>query len=82
MYSQSASIQLYEAAVEVGLVFSVNLSELWFKSLQTNPFDLFETFFGPNMGGFAGMDPTGFGTRRRTTVIRGDDIRLVKIVKI
>lgn len=43
--------------------------------LQTNPFDLFETFFGPSMGGFAGMDPTGFGTRRRSTVTKGEDIR-------
>lgn len=43
--------------------------------LQTNPFDLFETFFGPSMGGFGGMDPTGFGTRRRTTVTKGGDIR-------
>lgn len=43
--------------------------------LQTNPFDLFETFFGPSMGGFGGMDPTGFGTRRRSTVTKGEDIR-------
>ncbi|XP_054779660.1 uncharacterized protein LOC129287500 isoform X2 [Prosopis cineraria] len=41
----------------------------------TNPFDLFETFFGPNMGGFPGMDPAGFGTRRRSTVTKGEDIR-------
>ncbi|KAK2423608.1 Molecular chaperone Hsp40/DnaJ family protein [Trifolium repens] len=41
----------------------------------TNPFDLFERFFGPSMGGFAGMDPTGFGTRRRSTVTKGEDIR-------
>lgn len=40
----------------------------------TNPFDLFETFFGGGMGGFSGME-TGFGTRRRTTVTKGDDIR-------
>lgn len=43
--------------------------------LQTNPFDLFETFFGPSMGGFAGMDPAGFGTRRRSTITKGQDIR-------
>lgn len=44
--------------------------------LQTNPFDLFEAFFGPSMGGFAGMDQTGgFGTRRRSTVTKGDDMR-------
>lgn len=43
--------------------------------LQTNPFDLFETFFGPSMGGFGGMDPTGFRTRRSSTVTKGEDIR-------
>ena len=43
--------------------------------LQTNPFDLFETFFGPSMGGFSGMDQAGFRTRRRTTVSKGEDIR-------
>ncbi|XAR67783.1 hypothetical protein NMG60_11002682 [Bertholletia excelsa] len=41
----------------------------------TNPFDLFETFFGPSMGGFPGMDPAGFRTRRRTTITKGEDIR-------
>ncbi|OUZ99856.1 Heat shock protein DnaJ [Macleaya cordata] len=40
-----------------------------------NPFDLFETFFGTNMGNFSGMDQTGFGTRRRSTIIKGEDIR-------
>ncbi|MFS7980541.1 putative Heat shock protein DnaJ, cysteine-rich [Helianthus anomalus] len=41
----------------------------------TNPFDLFETFFGTSMGGFAGGDATGFGGRRAATVIKGEDIR-------
>ncbi|KAI4387462.1 hypothetical protein MLD38_005290 [Melastoma candidum] len=41
----------------------------------TNPFDLFETFFGPSMGGFGGMDSTGFRTRRRSTVTKGEDLR-------
>ncbi|KAL8117361.1 uncharacterized protein LOC141661910 [Apium graveolens] len=42
----------------------------------SNPFDLFETFFGSNMGGgFPGMDSSGFGTRGRTTVTKGEDIR-------
>ncbi|KAL6972866.1 hypothetical protein U1Q18_027041 [Sarracenia purpurea var. burkii] len=41
----------------------------------TNPFDLFETFFGPSMGGFPGMDQAGFRTRQRSTVPKGDDIR-------
>ncbi|KAI5660476.1 hypothetical protein M9H77_29269 [Catharanthus roseus] len=40
----------------------------------TNPFDLFETFFGPSMG-FPGMDTTGFGSRRRSTVTKGEDLR-------
>ncbi|KAL3528883.1 hypothetical protein ACH5RR_008205 [Cinchona calisaya] len=40
----------------------------------TNPFDLFETFFGPSMG-FAGMDAAGFGTRQRSTVTKGEDLR-------
>lgn len=42
---------------------------------QTNPFDLFETFFGSSMGGFPGMDQGGFETRRRSTVTKGEDIR-------
>ncbi|GMH15916.1 hypothetical protein Nepgr_017757 [Nepenthes gracilis] len=41
----------------------------------TNPFDLFETFFGASMGGFPGMDQAGFRTRRRSTVTKGEDIR-------
>ncbi|KAB2611459.1 dnaJ-like protein subfamily A member 2 [Pyrus ussuriensis x Pyrus communis] len=52
-----------------GLHLVILLSET-----QTNPFDLFETFFGPSMGGFSGMD-SGFGTRRRSTVTKGEDIR-------
>lgn len=40
----------------------------------TNPFDLFETFFGASMGGFPGAD-AAFGTRRRATVTKGEDIR-------
>lgn len=43
---------------------------------QTNPFDLFETFFGASMGGFSGMDQGSFRTRRRAAM-RGEDIRLV-----
>ncbi|XP_041996489.1 chaperone protein DnaJ-like [Salvia splendens] len=41
----------------------------------TNPFDLFEAFFGPSMGGFPGMDGGGFGTSRRSTVSKGEDLR-------
>ncbi|GJM87268.1 hypothetical protein PR202_ga03206 [Eleusine coracana subsp. coracana] len=40
----------------------------------TNPFDLFETFFGSSMGGFSGMDQSTYRTRRRTAV-QGEDIR-------
>ncbi|KAJ3695481.1 hypothetical protein LUZ60_000858 [Juncus effusus] len=40
----------------------------------TNPFDLFETFFGASMGGFSGMDQGSFRTRRRTAM-QGEDIR-------
>lgn len=41
----------------------------------TNPFDLFEAFFGSSMGGFAGMDGSGFGASRRSTVSKGEDLR-------
>ncbi|RAL41364.1 hypothetical protein DM860_010158 [Cuscuta australis] len=46
-------------------------------SYATNPFDLFETFFGSGLGNF-GVEATGFGTSatgRRTTVSKGDDLR-------
>ncbi|GJM87168.1 hypothetical protein PR202_ga03096 [Eleusine coracana subsp. coracana] len=46
----------------------------------TNPFDLFETFFGSSMGGFSGMDQSTYRTRRRTAV-QGEDIRFVAICK-
>ncbi|KAM7480330.1 hypothetical protein LguiA_028543 [Lonicera macranthoides] len=51
-----------------------------------NPFDLFDLFFGANMGssnmgGFPGMDSSGFGTRRRSTVTKGDDIRYDMILE-
>lgn len=46
------------------------------RAYTVNPFDLFETFFGPSMGGgFPGMDQTSFGTRRRSTVTKGEDLR-------
>ncbi|CAL5327642.1 unnamed protein product [Camellia sinensis] len=47
----------------------------------TNPFDLFETFFGPSMGGFSGMDQAGFRTRQRSTVTKGEDIRYDMILE-
>ncbi|EMS54053.1 Chaperone protein DnaJ [Triticum urartu] len=43
----------------------------------SNPFDLFETFFGASMGGgggFSGMDQSAFRTRRRSTAAQGEDI--------
>ncbi|CAL5375650.1 unnamed protein product [Camellia sinensis] len=48
----------------------------------TNPFDLFETFFGPSMGGFSGMDQAGFRTRQRSTVTKGEDIRIGSKMRI
>lgn len=54
----------------------MKISYMCLVSQATNPFDLFEAFFGPSMGGgFPGMDGAGFGTSRRSTVSKGDDIR-------
>ncbi|XP_019448083.1 PREDICTED: uncharacterized protein LOC109351167 isoform X1 [Lupinus angustifolius] len=63
---------LYDQYGEAGVKSTVGGAS---SAYTTNPFDLFETFFGSNMGGFAGMDPTGFGTQRRSTVTKGEDIR-------
>lgn len=63
---------LYDQFGEAGLNSSVGGQA---GAYTTNPFDLFETFFGPTMGSFAGMDTAGFGTRRRSTVTKGEDIR-------
>ncbi|KAG8388265.1 hypothetical protein BUALT_Bualt02G0107700 [Buddleja alternifolia] len=41
----------------------------------SNPFDLFEAFFGPSMGGFSGMEGSAFGSSRRSTVSKGEDLR-------
>ncbi|CAL9010641.1 unnamed protein product [Prunus brigantina] len=62
---------LYDQYGEAGVKSTVGGSS---SAYTTNPFDLFETFFGPSMGGFGGMD-AGFGTRRRSTVTKGEDIR-------
>ncbi|MED6171505.1 hypothetical protein PIB30_041259 [Stylosanthes scabra] len=62
---------LYDQYGEAGVKSTVGGGS---SAYTTNPFDLFETFFGPSMGGFGGMDPTGFGTRR-STVTKGQDIR-------
>ncbi|MBA0694341.1 hypothetical protein Goari_004652, partial [Gossypium aridum] len=63
---------LYDQYGEAGVKSAVGGQS---SAYTTNPFDLFETFFGPSMGGFPGMDQTGFGTSRRSTVSKGDDIR-------
>ncbi|KAL5756509.1 hypothetical protein ACOSQ2_021255 [Xanthoceras sorbifolium] len=63
---------LYDQYGEAGVKSTVGGAS---SAYTTNPFDLFETFFGPSMGGFPGMDQTGFRTRRRSTVTKGEDIR-------
>ncbi|KAL5575722.1 hypothetical protein UlMin_017421 [Ulmus minor] len=63
---------LYDQYGEAGVKSNVGGSS---SAYTTNPFDLFETFFGPGMAGFPGMDQGGFGTRRRSTVTKGEDIR-------
>ncbi|CAO2815237.1 unnamed protein product [Amaranthus hypochondriacus] len=60
---------LYDQYGEDGLKSTVGGAGAY----TTNPFDLFETFFGASMGGFPGTD-SAFGTRRRT-VTKGEDIR-------
>uniref|UniRef100_A0A7N0TNE8 Uncharacterized protein n=1 Tax=Kalanchoe fedtschenkoi TaxID=63787 RepID=A0A7N0TNE8_KALFE len=62
---------LYDQYGEAGVKSAVGGSGAY----TTNPFDLFETFFGPSMGAFSGVDQTGFGTRRRSNVTKGEDIR-------
>ncbi|KAI3437213.1 uncharacterized protein J3R85_005652 [Psidium guajava] len=63
---------LYDQYGEAGVKSTVGGPS---NTYTTNPFDLFETFFGPSMGGFAGMDPTGFRTSQRSTVMKGEDLR-------
>ncbi|XVE91281.1 hypothetical protein DITRI_Ditri20bG0141000 [Diplodiscus trichospermus] len=63
---------LYDQYGEAGVKSAVGGQS---SAYTTNPFDLFETFFGPSMGGFPGMDPTGFRTSPRSTVTKGDDVR-------
>ncbi|XP_059291242.1 uncharacterized protein LOC132044752 [Lycium ferocissimum] len=64
---------LYDQYGEAGVKSSVG-AQGGAGAYTTNPFDLFETFFGPSMSGF-GMDGSGFGTRRRSTVTKGEDLR-------
>ncbi|KAJ0231705.1 CR-type domain-containing protein [Hirschfeldia incana] len=68
---------LYDQFGEAGLKSSVGGGGAS-ASYTTNPFDLFETFFGASMGGgFPGMDQADFGrtTTRRSRVSKGDDLR-------
>ncbi|KAI3970238.1 hypothetical protein MKX01_023885 [Papaver californicum] len=62
---------MYDQYGEAGVKSSVGGGGAY----AANPFDLFETFFGGSMGGFSGTDQTAYGNRRRSTVIKGDDIR-------
>ncbi|PUZ78113.1 hypothetical protein GQ55_1G427300 [Panicum hallii var. hallii] len=63
---------LYDQYGEAGVKSAVGGSG---GAYTTNPFDLFETFFGASMGGFSGMDQSTFRTRRRSTAVQGEDIR-------
>ncbi|KAJ1281500.1 hypothetical protein BS78_04G310700 [Paspalum vaginatum] len=63
---------LYDQYGEAGVKSAVGGSG---GAYTTNPFDLFETFFGASMGGFSGMDQSTFRTSRRNTAIQGEDIR-------
>ncbi|KAG2254899.1 hypothetical protein Bca4012_040509 [Brassica carinata] len=64
---------LYDQYGEAGLKSSLGGASATY---TTNPFDLFETFFGASMGGFPGMDQADFGrTTRRSRVTKGDDLR-------
>lgn len=54
-------------------IICLKLTQSNFAFLQTNPFDLFETFFGSS-NPIPDMD-TRFETRRRSTVTKGEDIR-------
>ncbi|XP_031105096.1 uncharacterized protein LOC116009997 [Ipomoea triloba] len=64
---------LYDQYGEAGVRSTVGAEA---GAYTTNPFDLFETFFGSGIGNF-GMDAAGFGTAtgRRSTVTKGEDLR-------
>uniref|UniRef100_A0A1J3E752 Chaperone protein DnaJ n=3 Tax=Noccaea caerulescens TaxID=107243 RepID=A0A1J3E752_NOCCA len=63
---------LYDQYGEAGVKSSVGGAS---GTYTTNPFDLFETFFGASMGGFPGMDQADFGRTRRARVTKGEDLR-------
>ncbi|KAL6539130.1 hypothetical protein OROGR_011779 [Orobanche gracilis] len=62
----------YDEYGEVGVKSTVGAAGGY---TATNPFDLFEAFFGPSMSGFPGTDRSGFGTSRGSTVSKGEDLR-------
>ncbi|XP_010521538.1 PREDICTED: uncharacterized protein LOC104800440 [Tarenaya hassleriana] len=63
---------LYDQYGEAGVKSTVGGAS---GAYTTNPFDLFETFFGASMGGFPGVDQAEFGRTRRSTIIKGEDLR-------
>lgn len=63
---------LYDQYGEAGVKSAVGGSAGPYTS---NPFDLFEAFFGANMGAFSGADQSTFRTRKRSSVLKGEDIR-------
>ncbi|GFZ11853.1 molecular chaperone Hsp40/DnaJ family protein [Actinidia rufa] len=69
----SVELENYLRARAIDLVLFILKKEQW-DGGGTNPFDLFETFFGSSMGGFSGFEQPGFRTRRNT-VTKGEDIR-------
>ncbi|KAJ6802708.1 uncharacterized protein M6B38_191160 [Iris pallida] len=69
---------LYDQYGEAGVKSAVGGSA---GAYTTNPFDLFETFFGGSMGGFSGMDQSSFTTSRRRSASKGEDIRYDMILE-
>lgn len=70
---------LYDQYGEAGVKSAVGGSA---GAYTTNPFDLFETFFGASMGGFSGgMDQSTFTTGRRRAASKGEDIRYDMILE-
>ncbi|ONK76723.1 uncharacterized protein A4U43_C03F31450 [Asparagus officinalis] len=69
---------LYDQYGEAGVKSAVGGSA---GSYTTNPFDLFEAFFGSNMGGFSGVDQSSFRTRKRGSALKGEDIRYDMILE-
>lgn len=68
---------LYDQYGEAGVKSAVGGAGAY----TTNPFDLFEAFFGSNMGNFSTMDQSTFRTRKRGSVLKGEDIRYDMILE-